>query len=144
MGLGKYLFNKVFAGRNSVAGQERRLVEAFLRIGPRALMPLVVHLEAYLVPFPRSSNGRDYVSPSGLINVCNDIYGYEVKIGLTSKAQLLDCYPAYYNLNYEQAQILYKAILGCVPTTTYFADKKTAQLKYIKAMTYEQQRLISH
>ena len=47
-------------------------------------------------------------SKGGLVSVCNDIYGSEVKL---NNGELLDCRPEYYGLDTEPSYDLYVAIL---------------------------------
>lgn len=104
--------------------KERTFVEEFLDYGHVAVDQLIDYFNNTEIKFTKS--GRDYISPSGLVHVCMDIYGPEVKIGSPfSSPELLDCNPAYYKLNKEQANELYHAILSNIPGTVDYNEKMT-------------------
>lgn len=86
--------------------------------------PLIQHLMTTRETFIKWST-RDYVSPSGRITVCDDIYGYEVKI---DGGEMLDCSPSSYGLTRETADRLYIAILSCVPNSVAYHEKIKAEL----------------
>lgn len=62
-----------------------------------------------------------YISPSGHATVCDDIYGYEVKI--VPNRELLDCVPSAYGLRKSQGMALYDAILSNVPGTINYIER---------------------
>lgn len=93
---------------------------------PRAnVEALTEHMWARTKPF-KYLGGRDYVAEVGLIRVCVDIFGPEVKVGFNS--HLLDCCPDAYGLTREEAKRLYDAILSNVPGTTDHVAKLQRQI----------------
>jgi hypothetical protein len=108
------------------------LTRNLLRRKPGSLDALVRYFESRTTQLSRIA-GRDYVGCLGFVRVCNDICGYEVKLGLSPGAELLDCCPAYYGLTDEQAELLYDAILSCVPGSCAYAEKQVRQGRMIGA-----------
>ena len=95
--------------------KERRIIKRFWKDPNRYVGELITFIEQS----PRyTSLGRYYSSCSGMINVCDDIYGYEVKIRPCD--ELLDCCPSAYGLHKLDALKVYEAILSRVPGSSSF------------------------
>jgi hypothetical protein len=101
------MFNWILRVLNTEARKESELVTAALNGEP---LTLIEHFEKQTKPFKQISS-RDYISASGRITVCDDIYGYEIKI---DNGLLLDCSPSYYGFREETAMRLYNAIVSCL------------------------------
>lgn len=96
--------------------KEVRLVRAVLSHKPGAVDALVHHLETRKRGL-RRTGPRDYLGAWGCIRVCDDIYGYEVKLGWSAFAELVDCRPGSYGLTKEEGDRVFMAVLTCIPTS---------------------------
>lgn len=103
----------------AVFSEEWRRVLAF-KINPKKnLEPLIEYLENR-APNLHRVVGLYYSSRWSTIRICDDIYGYEVKI---LGGELVDCCPHYYGLDYEEGKRLYRAILGLMPGSVRYTKK---------------------
>jgi hypothetical protein len=82
--------------------------------------PSVLIAQMNKIQPPFKCCGRTYYSPTKRITVCDDIYGYEVKI---DGGELLDCSPGSYRLTSDTATTLMDAILSNVPSSIAFSKK---------------------
>ncbi len=74
-----------------------------------SLLALVHHINSKRFRWIRIGV-RDYISNGGGVHMCWDIYGPEVRLGLTGK--LLDCQPGSYRLRHDEADVVYKALVA--------------------------------
>lgn len=100
----------------SAAYEERVLLQYLTdpKIATVEKDPVVQELVYYIgmkkFKWMRGRTARDYISSGGFITLCDDIFGYEVK--LLNGRQLLDCKPAYYNLSVKQGKLIYDALVA--------------------------------
>jgi hypothetical protein len=93
--------------------EENKLIKQFRNGNPQPLIDYFNRPSHMLFKV----GARDYASKTFRVTVCDDIYGYEVKI---DNGELLDCCPSYYGLTKETADQLYTAILSNLPGTTCY------------------------
>jgi len=100
---------------------ERSLIKSFWLNPEEKVNELITFIDrspAYTTSHLKDWSGRTSVSCSGLITVCLDIFGPEVKIHPST--HLLDCHPSTYGLSQASANQLYESILTRVPGTSTF------------------------
>lgn len=117
------LANRIFV---SALSKETRLVLAFNNDPQENYKALIDYFKYEAPDFKRRGGGLTFYSENSNVRVCDDIFGYEVKIAPND--ELLDCCPAAYGLLKPQAMDLYDAILSCVPGSIFYKDKVEAKI----------------